>query len=69
MGCKGIVYSVLSICLIMIGRTKSRIGFLCTGGAAAGAVISPFMGFPADRYGRKTRFPGEKKVSAVPVLW
>ncbi len=51
--CTGIVYSVLSLYLGTIGLTRSQIGFLFTGGAVAGAVIAPYMGVLADRFGRK----------------
>lgn len=51
--CTGIVYSVLSLYMNMIGLTKSQIGFLYTFGAVAGAAVSPFAGFMTDRLGRK----------------
>jgi len=51
--CTGIVYSVLSLYMNMIGLTKSQIGFLYTFGAVAGAAVSPFVGFLTDRVGRK----------------
>lgn len=51
--CTGMIYSVLSIYIMELGASRTEIGIIFTIGAGASAVMAPFLGKLADRYGRK----------------